>query len=59
MQQQFTVITGSNSDPNVKLDGRRHYEAVIVVGVLPDEVDASRGSINMRATAVTLAEFLL
>ena len=59
MQQQLAVIAGCDGDPNVKLDGCRHYEAVVVVGVLPYEVDAPRGSINTRATAITLAEFLL
>ena len=59
MQQELAVTAGSNSDPDVEVDRRRHHEAIIVVGVLSNEVDATRSSVHARLIAVTLAEFLL
>ena len=59
MQQELAVTAGSNSDPDVEFDRGRHHETVVVVGVLANEVDATRSSVHARATTVTLAESLL
>jgi hypothetical protein len=59
MQQELAVSAGSNSDPDVELDRGRHYEPVIIVGVLSNEVDTAGSSKEASPTAVTLAEFLL
>ena len=59
MQQKLAVTAGSNSDPDVEVDRGRHHEAVIIVGVLSNEVYATRSSIHTRPVTVTLAEFLL
>src|SRR5258708_12664450 len=39
---QFLVwAAGSDRDVSGETDGRRHYEAIVVVGVFADQVDAS------------------
>src|SRR5882672_1822035 len=47
MQQELAVTAGSNSDPDVELDRGRHHETVVVVGVLANEVDATRSSADI------------
>ena len=59
MQQKLAVTAGSNSDPDVEVDRGRHHEAVIIVGVLSNEVYATRSSIHTCPVTVTLAELLL
>ena len=40
-----SAIVGRHvGDPDLEVDGRRHHEAVVVVGVLADQVHAPRGS---------------
>ena len=46
MDQQLLVGARSRSDPAVELDGSRKDKAVVVVGVLPDEVYPARRTID-------------
>src|SRR5262249_16721730 len=38
------ILSRRNCDPGACVDRSRHYEAIVVVSVLPDEVDSWRGT---------------
>src|SRR6185437_5713696 len=46
-------------EPGKKVNCRRHHEAVIVVGVLTDEIYATGSSIYLRSPSIDLLELLL
>src|SRR5580693_2301318 len=48
---EFAILPASDGDPAIKLDGRGHREAVVVIGVLSDQINASRGAIDVRVRA--------
>src|SRR5215471_9668418 len=58
IDRELAVVARRQGDPGRKADRGGHDEAVIVVGVLADQVDASWGAINARVTAIRAAEFL-
>ena len=37
------VVARPQSDPNRPIDGQRQHEAVVVVGMLADQIDPTRG----------------
>src|SRR5579883_2069268 len=45
---QLAVSTGSRRDPGEKSNGRRHYESIVIVGVFPNQIDASRRLVHPR-----------
>src|SRR5215470_4427251 len=57
IDRELAVIARRKGDPGRKADRGGHDEAVIVVGVLADQVDASWGAINARVTAIRASEF--
>src|SRR6266545_2887918 len=59
IDRELAVIARRQGDPGRKADRGGHDEAVIVVGVLADQVDASGGAINARVTAIQPPEFPL
>src|SRR5262245_10662652 len=59
IDRELAVIARRQGDPCRKADRGGHDEAVIVVGVLADQVDASGGAINARVTAIQASEFPL
>src|SRR5689334_1771193 len=46
-------------EPSEEIDGGRHHEAVVVVGVLTDEVYATGSAIYLRSPSIDLLELLL
>src|SRR5215510_653206 len=59
IDRELALIARRQGDPGRKADRGGHDEAVIVVGVLADQVDASGGAINARLTAIQPSEFPL
>ena len=55
---QFTIAAWRDGDRTIEIDGRRHYEAQIVVGVLADEIDAPRRAEEATGTAEHMGERL-
>src|SRR5215475_5753236 len=59
IDRELPVIARGQGDPGRKADRGGHDEAVIVVGVLTDQVDASGSAINARVPAIQPPEFPL
>ncbi len=53
---QLAVVAGSDGDPTIEADSRGHDEAIVVVGVLTDEIDATRSTKYARRTGKASAE---
>jgi hypothetical protein len=51
MDDQLPVTAWSNCRPTIKLNCGRQHEAVVVVGVLADQVHAAWRPVNARSRA--------
>src|SRR5580704_2335503 len=45
---ELAVFARANGRPAIKFDGGGHGEAVVVVGVLADQIDPARSAVNTR-----------
>ena len=52
LQYELAISARRNSSVRRKADCGRHHEAIVVVGVFADEVDASGGSKDARTSSV-------
>ena len=59
MDEQLLVGPRGRSDPAVELDGSRKDKAVVVVGVLPDEVYPARRTVDGGSRSETRAKLFL
>src|SRR5579859_7518567 len=50
------ALCGSDCHPAIKIDGRRHDKAVVVVGMLANQVDASGGAIEAATLSIKVSE---
>ncbi len=59
MDRHAAVVAGPQGDPHRPVNGQRQHEAVVVVGMLADEVDPAGGTDDPpRHLAETLREML-
>ena len=53
---KLAIGTRRDCDPRVKVDGRRHNEAFIIIRVLAYQVDAPRSAVYSRVAMVEVVE---
>src|SRR5438105_15899981 len=59
MHDETTVRARRNGSPAGELNRHRHYKAIVVVGVLANQIDASRRSEDARLPAEEAAKRIL
>src|ERR1043166_9298035 len=56
VNSQDAIVTPGHGDVGREIDRHRHYETFVVVGVLADQINATRRAINARPRAVEMFE---
>src|ERR1700739_4461453 len=58
VHNQLSVIPRIDCGPYIELDGGWHHKAIVIVGMLADQIDPSRSTKQARSMAIAFAETL-